>query len=113
MFSEGKPPGGHVGDKTASCQRQLHELERVDPAEAKACKKCVMKSERWRDAWDCWVLDHLSSKQPEKIAELIRCGGAWSTGQDKCFEVCGPDNESCRDACNTTHEKCVTNCQFN
>jgi hypothetical protein len=102
--------------KLLSCTKGLTELKAVDPKLYDSAAKCIGKATKSADAWDCWVLDHISDKQPEKKAKLIACGRACTDEQDnKCLG--GPvgkcrTDDACVVSCSIAYEDCVTRCQF-
>lgn len=103
---------GRRPDERASCVRQLRELDAADPPAYRACAKCVLATKAWTDAWDCWVLDHLSAtKQPARVQALSKCNGACNTAEKSCVDACRGD-EGCFDRCQETLHACATGCQF-
>jgi hypothetical protein len=122
-FSPSARPRQHGGDKTKSCIRQLNDLKTVDPSLYGSAAKCITKAERSGDAWDCWVLDHTSPRQPEKLAKDRACSAACESTKKACDDACAhaleasrgiSDEElgSCTDRCWDGLENCVTGCLF-
>jgi hypothetical protein len=122
-FSASATPRQHGGNKTTSCVRQLNELKTVDSAQYLSAAKCITKAERSGDAWDCWVLDHTSPKQPEKLAKDKACNSTCTSTKQACNDACvhvfeashegsSKDLSSCSDKCWEDLEDCVTGCNF-
>jgi hypothetical protein len=104
-------PSRPRASKVASCERQLRELKAVDEKAYGACARCVMRAKTSTDAWDCWVLDHISTTQPAKKEKLLACDNACTAAQETCFASCKTESE-CRTKCHAAFEDCAASCQF-
>jgi hypothetical protein len=122
-FSPSARPRQHGGNKTASCIRQLNELKTVDSALYLSAAKCITKAGRSGDAWNCWVLDHTSPKQPEKLAKDRACSSTCESTKQACNDAClrtdaasreggGKNLDACSDKCWDSLGDCATGCNF-
>jgi hypothetical protein len=109
-FSASAVPRQHGGNKTGSCIRQLNELQTVDPALYRSAAKCITKAEHSGDAWDCWVLDHTSPKQPEKLAKDRACTSTCESTKKACNDACVHASEASRNSSNKDLESCTDKC---
>ncbi len=98
--------------KLTACQKTLVALKEVDSAAYSSVAKCITKATASKDAWNCWVLGHVSEKQPEKKKRRIACNEACGGSKDQCEPACN-DKEECLVNCHMRYEDCITTCEFN
>jgi hypothetical protein len=108
----GDTPKRERPSKKTACMNTLLELQVKDPSAYSVVAKCIAKATTSKDAWNCWVLNHISDKQPDKKKLLVACDQSCSEEKDACEQKCVAANAECISTCHMRYEDCTGLCQF-